>query len=145
LNYYENSLFYICVIAFSLCELHAQTINFHFVESISGDVVADTTFDAFGNPELSIYVAKSLNCELSDTSGIESIRVFLGSTENGSDILNQTFDFDGELVSENLSMTRLGIICRFEFGPFSNEFAYLKLEALSPSGSIIGTYTGLLN
>jgi hypothetical protein len=138
-------LLYICVIAFSLCELHAQTINFHFVESIPGDIIADTTFDAFGNPELSISVAKSLNCELSDTSGIESIRVFLGSTENGSDILNQTFDFDGELVSENLIMTRLGIICRFDLGSVSGETTYVTLDALSSSGSIIGTYTGLLN
>ncbi len=138
-------LLYICVFAFSICELHAQTISFHFVESISGDIVADTTFDAFGNPELSISVAKSLNCELSDTSGIESIRIKLGTTESGLDVLNQTFDVDGELVSAQLSMTRVGIICRFELGSISDQTTYLTLEALSSGGSVIGTYSGVLN
>ena len=138
-------LLYICVFVFSFCELHAQSINFNFVESISGEIVADTIFDAFGNPQLSISVAKSLTCELSDTTNIASIRVHVGSTENGSDILNQTFNFDGELVSSNLSMSRLGIICRFNLGSITADFAYLKLEALSSGGSVIGTYSGLLN
>ncbi len=125
--------------------LQGQTTEFSFVESSSTDVVVDTTYDQYGNPELSSSIAKELKCELSDTSNIASIRVKLGTEDQGSDILNQSFDFDGEVISSSLSMTRIGIICNFTLGQLeARDFTFLKLEALSSSGSVLGTYNGML-
>lgn len=125
--------------------LQGQTTEFSFVEGSSTDVVVDSTYDQFGNLELSSSIVKELKCELSDTSSIASIRVKLGTEVQGSDILNQSFDFDGEVISSSLSMTRIGIICNFTLGQLeARDFTFLKLEALSSSGSVLGTYNGML-
>ncbi len=116
------------------------------MESISTDVQVDSTFDEYGNLELVTSVAKGLSCQISDTSGIASIRVKLGTEEGGSDILNYSFNFSGELASAFLSFSRTGIMCQFALGQFVNrDFAYLHLDALSSTGAVLGSYTGMLN
>lgn len=129
----------------SISCLQAQTLEFNFVESSVSDVVVDTSYDQYGNPELTSYVLKELNCELNDTNNVASIRIKLGSEQDGSDILNQSFDFNGQVLSPSLSMERLGIICHFTLGQLeARDFTFLKLEALSSSGSVLGTYNGML-
>ena len=139
-------LLYICIAVFSICNSLAQTIDFQFVESSSTDVQVDSTYDEYGNLELVTSVAKGLSCQVSDTSGIASIRVKLGTEEGASDILNHSFNFSGEVGSAFLSFSRTGIMCQFALGQFVNrDFAYLRLEALSTSGAVLGSYTGMLN
>ncbi len=139
-------LLYICIAVISINTSLAQSINFQFVESISTDVQVDSTYDEYGNLELVTSVAKGLSCEVSDTSGIASIRVKLGTEEGASDILNHSFNFSGEVGSAFLSFSRTGIMCQFALGQFVNrDFAYLRLEALSSTGAVLGSYTGMLN
>jgi hypothetical protein len=137
---------YIYVLAISISNTLAQSIDFQFVESSSTDVQVDSTYDEYGNLELVTSVAKGLSCELTDTSGIALIRVKLGTEEGTSDILNHSFNFSGEVASAFLSFSRTGIMCQFALGQFVNrDFAYLRLEALSTSGAVLGSYTGMLN
>lgn len=142
----QTFLLKLIIAVLSVSCLHAQTLEFNFVESSAGDVVIDTTYDQYGNPEITSYVLKEMNCELSDTNNVASIRIKLGSEQDGSDILNQSFDFNGQVLSPTLSMERLGIICHFTLGQLeTRDFTFLKLEALSSSGTILGFYNGLLN
>jgi hypothetical protein len=137
---------YIYVVAISISNSLAQTIDFQFVESSSTAVQVDSTYDEYGNLELATSVAKGLSCQVSDTSGIASIRVTLGTEESGSDILNHSFNFSGEVASAFLSFSRTGIMCQFALGQFVNrDFAYLRLEALSSTGAVLGFYSGMLN
>ncbi|MEZ5174369.1 MAG: hypothetical protein R2850_12905 [Bacteroidia bacterium] len=85
------------------------------VQSIPGDVSTDTTYDSNGNPVLVVIVKIYGKCELNDTTGIGFIRVKLWNEENRQDILNQQeFCPNGQTISSDLYMQRIGLGCRFK-------------------------------
>lgn len=94
---------------------------------------------------LNVHETKTLSAQLNDTSGIAQVRVKLGSQAAGSDLFVQTFSFSGQQLNELVWFQRTGIMCRFGLGEFVNMTqSHLTLEALSSSGAVLGTYSGML-
>lgn len=101
--------------------------------------------------------------ELRYTSQLTNIRIKLGTAQNAADVLNQTFSFaeaaplslneaalpDGTLINWNATLPqpaffRTGINCSITLGGFVNvNSSFITLEALSSSGSVLGTYSGI--
>jgi hypothetical protein len=105
----------------------------------------DSTVTSGDQLILNVHETKTLSAELNDTSGIAQVRVKLGSQAAGSDLFVQTFSFSGQQLNELVWFQRTGIICRFGLGEFVNMTqSHLTLEALSSSGAVLGTYSGML-
>ena len=142
----KESILYICILFVSSTFCFGQTSQISFVESFPGQVTADTTLDANGNPEVFVTVEKWMNCELTDTIQINNIRIQLGSEQGQSDLLNQSFALGGEVISQTLYMQRMGLGCRFRLGSFTNrDLAYMRIETRNASGAVLGYWEGILN
>jgi hypothetical protein len=105
---------------------------------------------------------KKVYFELSDTAQLANVRVKLGTTQNGSDVLNQTFGFsdaadlsfnpaalpDGTIINWSAlpqpAFFRTGINCSITLGNFVNvSSSFITIEALSNSGAVLGAYSGI--
>lgn len=105
----------------------------------------DTVASGAENPTVNVHEFKTLSAEISDTTGIAQVRVSLGSSAAASDLFVQTFAFSGQSIQADLWFQRSGILCRFSLGEFVNfDQAHLTLEALSNSGAVLATYSGML-
>ena len=118
--------------------------------------------DTLQNNVVNTSEVKKVYFELSDTAQIVNVRVKLGTTQNGSDVLNQTFGFadatnlsfnpaalpDGTIINWSAlpqpAFFRTGINCSITLGNFVNvSSSFITLEALNSAGTLIGTYSGI--
>ncbi len=80
-----------------------------------------------------------MNVNLFDTSGIQTIEVKIGSTQGGSDLINQTFVFDvsgplgnGRYYLRDLYHVQLGL---GQFSNFTDYFAEVRIQWVDNSYS----------
>jgi hypothetical protein len=133
-------------ILFTLISVAQTGIQLNFVNSTTDIVEIVDSTDPEGNLVPQITKQSTLSFELSDTTNINSIRIKLGSSEAGTDILNEVFDFDGQVVASGHSMQRIGILCQFDLGQFvSNNAVYLIIECLSSTNSVLASHSAILN
>jgi hypothetical protein len=147
----------------SICLLAAfagKTQNITFNQLLVSTV--DFKKDTLQNNVVNTNEVKKVYFELSDTAQLANVRVKLGTTQNGSDILNQTFSFadapdlsfnpaalpDGSIINWSVlpqpAFFRTGINCSITLGNFVNvSSSFITLEALSNSGVVLGTYSGI--
>ncbi len=147
---------FICVLA----AFAGKTQNITFNQLLVSTV--DFKKDTLQNNVINTNEVKKVYFELSDTAQLVSIRVKLGTTQNASDVLNQTFGFvdapelsfndaalpDGTIINWSAlpqpAFFRTGINCSITLGNFVNvASSYITLEALSNSGAVLGTYSGI--
>ena len=143
-----------CIQLIILLLLSVYTQNETYAQSsISWNQVLGETqsafYDSVSNGDglyiINTHETKLLSAQLNDTTSISQVRVKLGSQSGGSNILVQTFSFSGQQVNELVWFERTGISCRFGLGQFVNLVeAHLTIEALSSSGAVLGTYSGML-
>jgi hypothetical protein len=153
----KKILLSICVLAAFAGKAQNVTFNQLLVSTV------DFKKDTLQNNVVNTSEVKKVYFELSDTSQLANVRVKLGTTQNGSDVLNQTFGFadapnlsfnpaalpDGTIINWNAALPqpaffRTGINCSITLGNFVNvSSSYITLEALSNSGTILGTYSGI--
>jgi len=147
----------------SICVLVAfagKTQNITFNQLLVSTV--DFKKDTLQNNVVNTNEVKKVYFELSDTAQLANVRVKLGTTQNGSDILNQTFSFadapdlsfnpaalpDGSIINWSVlpqpAFFRTGINCSITLGNFVNvSSSFITVEALSNSGVVLGTYSGI--
>jgi hypothetical protein len=147
----------------SICLLAAfagKTQNITFNQLLVSTV--DFKKDTLQNNVVNTNEVKKVYFELSDTAQLANVRLKLGTTQNGSDILNQTFSFadapelsfnpaalpDGTIINwlalPQSAFFRTGINCSITLGNFVNvSSSFITLEALSNSGTVLGTYSGI--
>lgn len=135
------------VASFFYCISVAQTaLEINFVSSTTDIVEIINSTDSEGNLVPQLTKQSTLSFELSDTTNVGSIRIKLGTTEAGSEILNEVFDIDGQVLSSGHSMQRVGRSCRFDLGQFSsNNVVYLRIECRSTNNAIVATHASILN
>ena len=125
--------------------MHAQSGLTFFTEQMPGDVRTDSIMDANGNVILQVTEQKQLYVEIKDTLNVHKIEVWLGNTAASNDVLNQQFLFVGQQLSNTLGLIRNGKSMELKLGEWVNrEQAHLTLRALSSSGTVVGSYSGML-
>jgi len=145
---------------FILAAIAGKAQNVAFNQLLVSTV--DFKKDTLQNNVVNTNEVKKVYFELSDTAQLANVRVKLGTTQNGSDILNQTFSFadapdlsfnpaalpDGSIINWSVlpqpAFFRTGINCSITLGNFVNvSSSFITLEALSNSGVVLGTYSGI--
>ena len=145
---------------FILAAIAGKAQNVAFNQLLVSTV--DFKKDTLQNNVVNTNEVKKVYFELSDTAQLANVRVKLGTTQNGSDILNQTFSFadapdlsfnpaalpDGSIINWSAlpqpAFFRTGINCSITLGNFVNvSSSFITLEALSNSGVVLGTYSGI--
>jgi hypothetical protein len=138
-------LFVLCVL-FTLFSAAQSGIQLNFVSSTTDIVEILNSTDSDGNLVPQITKQSSLSFELSDTVNIGTIRIKLGSSESGAEILNEVFDIGGQILSSGHSMQRVGLSCKFDLGQFSsNNVVYLSIECRSSTNAVLASHAAILN
>lgn len=135
----------IVLILASSFAMHAQSGLTFFIEQMPGDVRTDSLTDANGNLVLQVTEQKQLYVEINDTINVHKIEVWLGNTAASNDVLSQQFLFIGQQHSSTLGLVRNGKSMELRLGEWiDREQAFLTIRALNSSGSVVGSYNGML-
>jgi hypothetical protein len=114
------------------------------VEQEISDEVMDTLTDPFYLIQQEASLKIGLNLSLQDTTQMRFIHIKLGTTSGGSELIDQSFNYDGTNMGAGLSYTRNYKYITLELGIHANTtnalyYAEVELEDVNGSKSTVTT------
>lgn len=145
MKYIYNVLLSVFIFLMVSNNLTSQSISWNYLESLTTDMYSDSSQSNDGVWVLNTHEYKELSGVLTDTSDIASIRLKIGNSAGGSNILLKTFAFSGQSYDQHIWFNRVGSLCRFGLGEFINrEQAFLTIETLDSGGGVTSTNSSIL-